>query len=150
MAFLIQVFILTTNRDYILIHTKFDIMSHSAFIIFIMISSRHFLPFEIMSLSHSMFIRFYLIFSQHFLLFDVWSRSAFITFVLMSCRRYLQFDVFPIRRFFTLWGFFFRRFVPFDILSVDVFFFDILSVNQQRRLYFETFPNFIVTRYLSR
>jgi hypothetical protein len=95
-------------------------MSHSAFIIFDIISSQRVLPFDIMSCLA--FITFNIISSRIFSLFDILSRSAFITFVLMAFGHYLPFDVLCFRRFFTIQRFFHRPFVSFDVLSVDVFY----------------------------
>ncbi len=81
--------------------------SWSGTIIFNIIFSRCFLPFDIMS--HSAFIIFNIISSRHFFLFDILSRSAVITFVLMSFRHYLPFDVLS-----------FRRFLLFDVVFVDL------------------------------
>ncbi len=90
------------------------------FLIFLNWHCTYFLPFHIMS--HWAFIIFDIISSRRrFLLFDVFSRSAFITFVLMSFCRYLQFDVLPIF-VFTIQRFSRRPFVPFNVLSANVFY----------------------------
>jgi hypothetical protein len=54
-----------------------------------------------------MFITFDIISVRHYFPFDNLSRSAFVTFDLMS----------------------FRHYFPFDVISVDVFYFNVLSVN---------------------
>ncbi len=77
-----------------------DIMSQSAFIIFDIISGRHFLPFDIMS--QLAFIIFNIISSWRFLLFDVFSHLVF--FYLHS---YVLLSLFTIQRvvlsiFFTI------------------------------------------------
>ncbi len=82
-------------------------MSHSAFIIFNIISSRRFSPFDIMS--HSAFTTFDIISGRCFLPFNIMSRLAFFTFVLMSFHHFIPFNVLS-----------FRRFLPFNIFSVDV------------------------------
>ncbi len=90
-----------------------------------------FLPLDIMS--HSAFIRFNIISSRRFLLLDVLSCSGFITFVLMSFRCYLPFD--SLSTFFTFRRFSHQPFVPVPfcpsrLFTVGVFYFDILSVNR--------------------
>ncbi len=75
------------------------------FLLWDIISSRHFLPFDVMS--HSLFIIFDIISSQCFILFDILSRSASITFVLISFRCHLPFDTWP-----------FRLFLPFNVFTV--------------------------------
>ncbi len=107
-------------------------MSHSAFIIFDIISIRHFLPFV---MSHSAFITFDIISSQCFLLFVILSRSAFITFVLMSFNNYLPLDILSFQRFFYYSDVFsvdllsHSPFRPSTFFTVGVFYFNILSVN---------------------
>jgi hypothetical protein len=108
-------------------------MSLSAFIIFDIISSQRFLSFDIMPCLA--FITFNIISSRLFSLFDILSRSAFITFVLTAFRHHLPFDVLCFRRF-LLFNIFstdllsHSMFCPLTFFTVGVFYFDILSVNQ--------------------
>ncbi len=101
------------------------------FITLDIISSQHFLPFNIMS--NSAFIIFNIISSQRFLTFGITSYLAFIIFNIISSqhfftfRRFVLFGVYYLRSYvfssLFIWHLsilFFRWFLPFNVFLVDL------------------------------
>ncbi len=127
MNFFFEVLVLTTNRDYTLIHTEFDIISHSAFIIFNIISSRHFY--------HSTLCPVWRLLDSTLFPVDVFYFSMFC-----PIQRLLPSFLCPFVVDYHMLFCPFDVFLPFDICPIDllshsmfftvsVFYCDILSVN---------------------
>ncbi len=109
---LIQDFIWTTNRDYIGVHTEFDIMSHSAFIIFdityihsTFFTIQHYVPFGVHYI-------------QHYFPSTFFTNWHYVVFGIFYLRSYVLSSFCPIQCFVL------SNSLPFDVCSVDV-----LSVN---------------------
>ncbi len=91
--------------------------------------SQHFLPFDIMS--HSVFIIFYIISGWQFLPFHIISYSAFCIFNIISSQRFFPIDIlsrlvlfylysYVLSSLFTIRHFVLSTFLPYNLFAVDL------------------------------
>jgi hypothetical protein len=108
------------------------------YFLFAVFLSRHFLLIDVLSMST--FFPVNVIFDLCFLLFDVLSQSTFFIFYVLSQLAFFPFNVLSHSAIFLL------TFCPLMFFTVDVFYFDVLSVNRQYSEYYSSMIRAAITK----